>query len=416
MTDLLDKTIFNLRSGCRETKKAFLWINISSEPLSALYSLLPFILVKDFGCSAIEISIFCAIRPLVPFLAFYWNNLQIKVIQQQGKNLITMLLLAYIPFVFCFLIKSFWYFLFAAASYQLFTKALAPSIIEVLKQNVPKETRETLFSFSYILCFLISCCLGKVIGFFLDEHNGSWINLCSLFASIALFSLVFIRKIKSKDLQTEQITSSPKQSFSDALKESLRLIQDNQDFKRFQIGFMIGGSALMLMVPAINIFFAGTLKLSHSDITNARFIYMAVGIVSSSYFWRFLLKKTSINFLMPWITLGFGVYPLLALASFINLDFLNIAFFVYGVAQAGSHLIWNLSGTVFSKDKTSVPYTSINILSQGLRGMIAPFLGGALCTILGAIPVIVLGSIICFYGVLFMKDKSLLTNETKNLI
>ena len=113
---------------------------------------------------------------------------------------------------------------------------------------------------------------------------------------------------------------------------------------------------------------------------------------------------------MPWITIGFGLYPLCVL--FANV---NIAFFVYGVAQAGSHLIWHLSGTIFAKDGDSTPYSAVNILSQGLRGLIVPFLGGIACTFFGPVPVMVIGSLTSFIGAFVMYRSAYLTHPEKQI-
>ncbi|MBI3211328.1 MAG: hypothetical protein HYZ47_01405, partial [Simkania negevensis] len=158
----------------------------------------------------------------------------------------------------------------------------------------------------------------------------------------------------------------------------------------------------MLMGPALSIFYVDTLQLNHEEISNARFLFMTIGVILSSFLWRKSLEKMSLNQIMPLITIGFGLFPLLILAAYLSPIYLNLAFLMYGIAQAGSHLIWHLSGTIFSQDKNSTPFTSVNILLQGLRGMVAPLLGGVLCTFFGPVHVLILGSLLCFWGVWIM--------------
>jgi ABC-type polysaccharide/polyol phosphate export permease len=74
----------------------------------------------------------------------------------------------------------------------------------------------------------------------------------------------------------------------------------------------------------------------------------------------------------------------------------------YGIAQAGSHLIWNLSSGYFSKDQDSTPYTALNILLQGIRGCFAPLLGGLMTQLMGPLIVLITGAMIAFFGMVVM--------------
>jgi len=186
------------------------------------------------------------------------------------------------------------------------------------------------------------------------------------------------------------------------IKQSVAILKSSKEFRDFQLGFMLGGSALMLILPALTIFYADVLNLSHQSYTSARYIFMALGITLSTPIWKKAIEKKSINNLMPWISLFFGLFPLIVLSSFFHITILYAAFMLYGIAQAGSHVIWNISGTIFSKDKDSTPFTAINILTQGIRGLFAPLLGGILTSLFGASIVLIIGSIFAFFGMFMM--------------
>ena len=142
------------------------------------------------------------------------------------------------------------------------------------------------------------------------------------------------------------------------------------------------------------------------NITIARFAFMGLGVAFSSFIWKSWLKRFSINFLMCLVLVGFCLFPITLLMAQINGLFLYPAFIIYGIAQAGSQLIWNLSGTIFAQESDSLPYTNVNILTLGIRGCIAPFLGGALCEILGPVPVLFIGTALLILGgaYLFAKE------------
>ena len=67
------------------------------------------------------------------------------------------------------------------------------------------------------------------------------------------------------------------------------------------------------------------------------------------------------------------------------------AFFMYGVGQGGSHLVWHMSGPHFSGKEESARYTGVNVAMAGLRGAVGPPLGGWLSVVFGALPVLGVG-------------------------
>ena len=82
--------------------------------------------------------------------------------------------------------------------------------------------------------------------------------------------------------------------------------------------------------------------------------------------------------------------------------FFFVAFFLYGVAQAGSHLSWNLSGPLFAGKEQSSLYSTVNILTVGLRGLIVPWTSTLLCSVIGTLPVIGIGCIFCLAGGIYL--------------
>jgi len=397
-TSVTDST----RSGCVRTRLALLWMNLANEPLSVVYTLLPFILIKDLGANAFQVALFITLRPCLSVFSFYWGSYLKFHKNKLVSNLISACILAYLPFIFLSFSMNIWLILLAAGAYQLFNKAGTPALIEILKRNIPKKSLEHAFSLYYMLGFIESGLLGLAIGYLLD-HNAANLKLLFLFCGLAGLSSVFFQMRIS--VPKEEVVSPPESlnHFLHPWKESFHLLRIRPDFRQFQMTFMIGGSALMLMAPAFSVFYAETLALSHADISIARFIFMALGVMISTFHWKTYLQKLPINTFIIYVLLGFGLFSALLLLASLHLAFLYLAFFLYGIAQAGSHLIWNLSGALFGKEEDSSPYTCVNILMQGLRGMIVPFLGGILCKMCGPIPVMVFGTALCFSGAFYMK-------------
>ena len=395
--------------GCRDTRMALLWMNLAAEPLISLYTLIPFILRKDFGATMFQVSLFITLRPVLSVFSFYWSAYLKEGKGRLVTNLISASFLAYLPFLFFPWVENFWFLLFASGMYQLFSKAAIPSLIEVLKRNIPKKPREHVFSLYFILSFVESGLLGLLFGGLLDAHALDWKMLFSFAALMGLSSLLLFSRLKVPQMPKQ--VKAPPTSLIHPWRESFRLMRDRADFAHFQGAFMIGGAALMLMAPALSAYYADTLSLSYTNITTARFIFMAIGVAGSSLLWKKGFSHVPLLKLTSWVLFGFGLFPIALLFAAMDLWFLYLAFFIYGVAQAGSHLIWNLSGTFFAADQDSSPYTRVNILMLGLRGAVMPLIGGLLCDLLGPMPVLITGMFLCFYGMRYLSKRSKLIHS-----
>lgn len=397
-----------------KTKRALLWMHLLHEPFVVLYALLPFILRKDLGASLLQISILSALRPTLPIFSFYWS---VNVTNQKHllrANLMGAWVFARLPFLFVPWIDNVWYLIFACAIYELFNKSGIPALVEILKTNIPKGERENILTLCFVLTFLESIALGLWIAGILDHSTFMWQWLCSGTALLGLTSLFAQWHIP---MSTDKKIPQPNRSFLEKIvtpwKEAFLLLKTRPDFAQFQYGFMMGGFGLMLIAPSLTVFYADSLGLSYATVVTGRSILMGIGIVASSHFWKESLKKNPPQWLTFWVLIGFALYPLLLLFAPYHIVWFYLSFILYGVAQAGSHLLWNLSGALYAKEEDSSPYSRVNILMLGLRGAIAPALGGILCHWFGPMPLFVLGAFCCLSGAIFTARNSKLALSLK---
>lgn len=379
-------------------------MNLTSEPLSAFYTLLPLILYKHLHVTPFQLSLFITLRPLFSVFSFYWSSYLLTYKNRLVSNLMGAWILARLPFVFLLFFPNFWVLFFAAAFYQLFNKAGTPAWIEILNRNIPKEPREHLFSLYNILSFLEGIGISFIIGKLLDHNPGNWNIVLCFGALIGLANVFFLRRIETP-AEENLDTSLPKNRILHPWKEGFQLMKSRSDFTRFQWGFMFGGGALMIAAPALSIFYADNLSITYTNMTFARFAFMGIGVVLSSLIWKKGLKTLPINILVLLSLLGFGLFLATILMAQFDGLFLYLAFLVYGIAQAGSQLIWNLSGTIFANENNSLPFTNVNILMLGIRGCVAPLIGGQLCALFGAAPTLCIAISIILCGVFYMFRK-----------
>lgn len=393
-----------LMERLKKTRFAFVFMHLAHEPFVALFTLLSFILRKDLHASTLQLSIFAMIRPVISFFSFYWSCSITRKKEKLLSNLIGAWLLGRLPFLLFPFFTNVWYLIFASALYQLFYRAATPALMEILKINVDKGPREKLFSFIFILCFIESIALGLFVGRLLDLNPSFWKYLFVGFSLLSISSVIFQKKIPLPSLTEDKNLPQATNKILQPWKDCIYLMKHNPQFARFQWGFMIGGFGLMLLAPVLPIYYTESLLLTHENITIARYIWMGMGVILTTSLWRRGLNVLKISSLTFLILIGFGLFPLMLLCARFSLIYLDIAFFIYGIAQAGSHLLWHLSGTLFAEqNESSSKYTGVNVLMVGVRGLLGPVLGGFLFYLIGAVPLLIFGFLICFSGALFIK-------------
>ncbi|MCB1109141.1 MAG: MFS transporter [Chlamydiia bacterium] len=382
------------------TQIALLWMHLTAEPLIALRTALSsYVLYADYGGSVFQVGLCHSIRPVMALLSFYWGARLSCGRSGLKANLMGAWVLARLPFVFIPFVESSWYLLFCEAAFYAFHRGSMPALMEILKINLPQEKRNKAFSLSFLLQFAESIFLGTLFGALLMKSPGAWKGLFCFTALLGITSVFFQRHIPLPHLK---LTAEPKQTWKERLvepwKKSIELLKNRPDFARFQWGFMIGGFGLMLISPALTMYAYNVIQASHADVTIARTVFMGWGVVCSIYYWQRYLSKAPPRKLLGSVICGFALYSFVLLLAQFHMSYYFMAFVIYGVAQAGSHLLWHLSGPLFAKHEDSSGYTMVNVLAVGVRGLVAPALGSLLCQAFGCTPVLMIGTCILAYG------------------
>jgi len=162
--------------GCIRTKLSLLLMSLTSEPLAAFYTILPFILRRELNVSAFQLSLFVMLRPVLSSFSFFWGaSLGYKKSQNLLRNHIFAWIIARLPFLFFPLIHNFYYIFFAAGVYQFFYRAGLPAWNEIIKRKIPNDSsRKNLFSLYSVFGFIESILIGIFIGNFLDKSAFNW--------------------------------------------------------------------------------------------------------------------------------------------------------------------------------------------------------------------------------------------------
>lgn len=394
-------------------RRAFIGSQMVQEPFVALYSLLGIFLTKQLQATPFELAVLTMLKPMVSVFSFYWGSYLLRRRSTLRSNALVATSFAVVPFLFAPFISQSWFFVAAGALYALFSKAAIPAKMELLKTTVPQGQREHLFSNASSLAYAIGVLSSLSFGPLLDIHPEWWTILFSLSALVSLVSLGFLVSIPAPEITDEiEREMAAKEMIVRPWKSAIELLRSRPDFLHFQVGFFLAGLGLMVAMPAIPIFLT-RLNISYVELFVALGVLKGLGFVLTSRVWAAALRKFPLPLVSGAIFVGFGLFLFCLLCTKISPIFVLIAYGVYGIAQAGSHLVWNLSGPIFSGSEASFQYSLVNVLAIGIRGMIGPLIGGIIAQTVSPEVAIGLGCFIGGYAVWYMCAQTLTTVPSK---
>lgn len=405
----------DIASYTKRTQMAYIWTRILDTPFWGLFNLLPFILYKDLHASPLELAAIISLKPLTSIFSSYWS----ARVHQNPHRLVPSILAArwcaYIPFLIFPFIHNLYYAIFCYGLFMFLQTGMMPAWMELLKQNIPASKRDRVFSYMQAFGYLGGGLLPFVLGWALDHWLEAWRWMFPLAAMVALSSHAWQRKILINTMPSaeSQPSSHP---LLHPWKSAWSLLKKRPDFMRFQIGFMLIGCGLMVIQPALPIFFVDRLHLSYTELGIAITLCKGIGFASSSPFWSRWLQRVDIFYFGAVIASFAALFPLLLALAQEQMLWLYVAYFIYGFMQSGNELSWNLSGPIFAKQEDSSPFSSINIIAVGVRGIFIPALGAFLLGQFGSPIVMALSGILCLLAALRMALYSRTTEMVKSAL
>jgi predicted MFS family arabinose efflux permease len=391
------------KSFFKKTRFALYLSNIIKEPLFCMYNITPFILGTQFLASPFVLAILTAIRPGFTFVAYFWGNGAKGGAKNLRRSVLLSSFLSCVLFLFIPFFNSMWLVIISSAFYMIFHRASIPAWMETLKLNIEKEKRAKLFANASSLAFFI----GVILSLYFSPKFKENANLYKYFyffsGLIGMLNLWVLAKVPINS-NKEYVKPKPfsiKEKLIDPLKESFELLKNRKDFLKFHIGYTFAGAGILLIHPILPVYFKN-LNITLTEITTALLIFKGLGSIISSPIWgRFLAKKSIMKLSFYMSFLAFISFIILFFTQ-VHIYFLYTSYFIYGVSVAGSHVLWSLSGPAFSKNDSSVHYSSLNFFILSLRGIAAPFIGSMLAIHFSPSIIISLGALSCLYGGIIM--------------
>ncbi len=384
-----------------------MWSRVLRTPFWAIYGMLPFILFKDLQATPFQITVAVALKPLVSIFSLYWSAAVKRRPDLLIPNIIWAGILGLVPFFFFPFVNNPWFFIFSFAFYMMLHRGVIPAWMEIMKLNLPGVSRERIFAWGSAFGYLGDGILPFLFGWLLDGYFQAWRWIFPVTALIAMLPIFLQWRILIRPEKISSfLPSGLKIHLSQPWKDALELMRERVDFRNFQIGFMLGGAGLMVMSSVLPSFFMGVLNLSYTELAIALTLCKGIGFAAASPLWAKWMPQVDIYRFSSVVTLIAFFFPLCLLAAQFHNGWLYAAYLIYGVMQAGSELCWNLSGPIFSGDDDSSIFSSVNVLTVGLRGGIAPGVGAALLLYTGSDAALLFGGVLCLAAAVVMAHFS----------
>lgn len=392
-----------MESAWKKTHAAYIWTHILGIPFWAIFGMLPFILYKDLHATVIQITAIIILKPASSLFALYWSSHIEKRKDRLLSNLIWARIVSHLPFFFFPFVDNPWFFIASFGLYMVLERGAIPAWMEVLKLNVPEEARKRTFARSHTISFLGAALLPFALGGTMDAYSEAW---RWLFPVASLISLLAVIPKLTIPIDVDKIEApeviSVKEQIVKPWKSVWDLVRRRPDFWQYQMGFMLGGAGLIVIQPALPLFFVDSLNLSYTELAVALTLCKGVGYAVASPSWVRLMNMMSIYRFNGWVTLVAFLFPLCLITSQTNLTWLYVGYLLYGIMQAGSAMSWNLSGPMFAKDEDSSVYTNVNVLTVGLRGCFVPAIGSILTYYINPTGVMLTGGVLCLLSTAYM--------------
>ena len=116
------------------------------------------------------------------------------------------------------------------------------------------------------------------------------------------------------------------------------------------------------------------------------------------------MKRINIFYFGMLVAFLAATFPFFLFASQWHLSWLYVAYLLYGSMQSGNELSWNLSGPIFAGQENSSPFSTVNIIAVGLRGLFVPLLGAFLLQQFGLFVVLCASGLLCLLAAFLMAS------------
>lgn len=375
----------------------YLFNRIISSPLEILFTLLIFIIGKETEATPLQLTVLAASKPIVSLIAFYVSSFVSQRPYLVKLYLIILSMVGSMPCLFFSYFNNPWFFVFSFALFTTTSRAAFPAWCQILKSQIGLPKMSDSISKGSSINYLFTLMLPVIFSYWMDQDKEIWKMLFMLIALLHMSNIVILLALNLHS----PLTILEKKQWINPLKNGWHLLKSEPAFTKYLLLFFLGGAGIVAMQSILPIYFKNDLQLSYTKLTLAFSFCKGVSFIVTSPLWARWSNYISlyvINGVMNFFTC---LFILCMISSSFNLGWLYVGYLMYGTMQAGCEITWNLSGPVFSSNKDSTQYSSLNLALVGIRGCICPFLGQLIFTFWGVQAVFFSSLVVCLMGLIY---------------
>jgi len=317
-------------------------------------------------------------------------------------------------------------FLFVAlvAFQSVVCSGIAPGLNHIWGANLTPQGRGKVFTYISIVSEIATMAGALVAGVLLDglhfegaglniHTDGDARNYAYVYPAAALIGFVGmlwfwrIRLRFSPSHADDREVPRLSQRFKRAWAQATGLLARDRDFRMYEFGFFLYGTAFMMTAAVVPLFFKNTLQASYKQFSfNTVVLVQIMHMVAVPLIARFASKRrVTVVTRVPFLLLI--LYPaLLGLTSIVArenreaaLVVVYAAFGLFGVAMALIHFVWSLGPVAFARGGSPLPYTSTHAALVGVRASVGFPIAFVLMRLFPEEPLPVFGLAMClFFG------------------
>ena len=265
-----------------------------------ILSLNEFIFLKSMKGSNFQLGILFQVGVAVFVLLIFFNVFIKRVLNKQSLlrktaiitrlPLLLLLIFPKNPDTFISNPQFHYLFLFLFLLFYLEAPVTLPLVNLFLKHNYRHQHFGILFGYSSTINKIVTLIITFSYGILLDLDNYAFTYILPITAILGVLSIFLFSKISYE----EQEIISKKQGFLLSIKESIfnmkQIIQKNQPFRHFEIGFMLYGFAFMITVTVITIFYERVLHLNYVSVAFYKNTFNIIAILLIPLFGKLIGK------------------------------------------------------------------------------------------------------------------------------
>jgi MFS family permease len=335
----------------------------ASADVLALITAAPFIgnLLALFWAQAMEG------RPKLPFVK--WSQLAARAVFLLAPFAVT-------PLRFALVVSAA----------QILGSIASPAYAAVIKEVYPDDQRGRILSYTRAMLFTAMVGTTFLAGPLLKRVSYQYVFPVTCLFGIAAAIVFGLIPVPSE--QETAAERAPRRPLSEALRttaeflvSTLKILQTDRGYRWFALSVFTYGFGNLMIAPAIPIIQVDRLHISTKNIALLANLAQMTAAAAYFYWGRYVDRHSPLKAVVVNILLN-ALIPLFYLTAG-NKWMLVPAFLLAGITQAGIDLSYFNSILSFATEANASRYQALHSFLLGIRGVIAPLIGGFMVEVLG---------------------------------